>query len=82
MRKVRKNSTEFTSQKPADPPELKPIEPPPPEEPSESYVPPRWHRGYVAALLVWGVAFSFMVGLLVYEGIVGLLAIVRNALGL
>jgi hypothetical protein len=82
MRKVRKNSTEITSQKPADPLESKPQEPPPPEEPRETYVSRRPYLGYVAALLVWAIAFAFLIGLLLYESVAGLFTMLRNALGL
>jgi hypothetical protein len=82
MGKVRKNSTEFTSQKPADPPELKPIDPPPAEEPGEQNVSPRQYRGYLVALLVWAISFAFLVGLLLFEGIANLFNMLRNALGL
>jgi hypothetical protein len=82
MRKVRKKSTEITSQKPAEPPELKSIDPTRAEEPGETHIPPGQYRGYVAALLVWAIAFAFLVGLLLFEGIAGLFIMLRNALGL
>jgi hypothetical protein len=81
MRKVRKNSTEITSQKPVDPPESKPLETPP-EEPGETYVSRVQYRAYMAALLVWAIAFAFMIGLLLYESVAALFTMLRNALGL
>jgi hypothetical protein len=82
MRKVRKKATEFPSQKPADPPERTPVDSPPPEEPGEPSAPPGAYRGFLLALLVWAIAFLFLFGVLIYEGLVDLIKMARNALGL
>ena len=81
MRKARKHSTEFTSQKPPGPPEMKPLDPPAAEAPGEPSAPPRQFRGYLWVLLVWAIAFAFLVGLILLEGVADLFTFLRNVLG-